>query len=92
MNKLCPTCGQPIHNWRLGVRLTPLKADIFDAIRSRGTHTINSLEIASQIGYDRPHVVTQHVGQINDLLEETDWRIEGTRGIHGGYRLVKRCR
>lgn len=90
MKIVCPSCGQPAPNLRLGIRLTALKADIFDAIKSRGSHQIKASEIASQIGYERPNVVKQHVLQINDMLEETDWRIESLRGKDGGFRLVKR--
>jgi hypothetical protein len=76
---------------RLGIRLTALKADIFDAIKSRGSHFIKASEIASQIGHRGPEItIRSHVTQINDLLEETDWRIEGLRGKDGGFRLVKR--
>ncbi len=91
MKQFCQCCGQPIANIRVGVRLTPLKADIFDAIKRRGPHWIKAAEIASQIGYSRnPSIIQTHVWQINDVLVETDWHIQGKRGYDGGFRLVKR--
>ena len=82
--KLCACCGQPLAEYRLGIRLTPLKARIFDAIKRRGSERIQAREIGN------PVTVKSHVWQINDLLEETDWRIDGLRGVHGGYRLERR--
>ncbi len=91
MKQFCQCCGQSIANIRVGVRLTPLKADIFDAIKRRGPHWIKAAEIASQIGYSRnPEIIKVHVSQINDTLVETDWHIQGERGRAGGYRLAKR--
>jgi hypothetical protein len=84
MSRVCPECGQPIAEHRLGVRLTPLKARIFDAIRRYGEERIKCAELGN------PRTVKAHVSQINDLLEETDWRIDGRRGRDGGYRLVRR--
>ena len=64
--KICSCCGQPLAEYRLGIRLTPLKARIFDAIKRRGSERIQAREIGN------PITVKSHVWQINDLLEETD--------------------
>jgi len=69
-------------DFRHGVRLTPLKARIFDLVARAGARGIDADEI-NRIAFDghsnRDNIKT-HVAQINDLLVETDYRIEGTRG------------
>lgn len=87
--KYCSECGQPLPPYRLGVRLTPLKAAIFDAVKRRGESgdRIHAKELLHLLR-EKSSVqgIKSHVWQINELLEDTAWRIDG----HGGYRLVKR--
>jgi hypothetical protein len=75
----CPQCGQTIAAIRLGVRLTPLKAAIFDQIKAAGDLGVTSIEIVADLYRDRravaPTTVKAHVNQINDLLVATDWRL-----------------
>lgn len=81
---VCPSCHQLIAEQRNGARLPPLKAAIFDAINASGDLGISSRElVSSEIYRDRrkPDVssIKSHIGQINDLLGETDWRIRSDR-------------
>jgi hypothetical protein len=68
---------------RLGVRMTPLKAAIFDRIKAAGDIGVTTTEIVSDLYRDRSPVeatkVKAHVNQINDLLVATDWRIRSDR-------------
>jgi hypothetical protein len=77
---ICPKCHRPITIERLGVRMTPLKARIIDAIKCSGDIGVTSEELRFDIyrGYAQlrvQSVVRVHIWQINDLLEETDWHI-----------------
>lgn len=63
--------------------MTPLKAAIFDRIKSAHTEGISSRELIADLYFDRRAVgvstIKAHVSQINDLLCETDWRIRSDR-------------
>jgi hypothetical protein len=88
----CAACGQIIHHERAGVRLTPMQAAIFDAIKSAGDAGVTSAEIVSGSVYrDRRPVssttIKAHVWQINELLEATDFIIVSDRR---GWFLVRR--
>jgi hypothetical protein len=78
MNVCCPHCHQTITAMRLGVRLTPRKAAIVDAIKAAGDIGISSEEL-KYVLWDRDTVcvdtVKAHIWQINEVLEETDWII-----------------
>jgi hypothetical protein len=81
---VCPACHQPIREMRLGVRLPPVKAAIVDAIKAAGDVGISSSELPFR------HVKS-HVCQINDILEETDFRIVASaRGASARWHLIKR--
>jgi hypothetical protein len=75
----CPHCHQSIATERFGVRLTPLKAAIFDRIKRSGDLGVASAELIVDLYRDRRPVesatIKAHVNQINDLLVSTDWRI-----------------
>ena len=43
--KLCPHCRQPLPEWRAGVRLSPLKAHIFDVIKRADSNGITIEDI-----------------------------------------------
>jgi hypothetical protein len=88
----CPHCGQPVLV-RFGVRLPPKKASILDMIQNitkgRGGIEAESLGWIFYPGEPK-RVATQrikaHVCQINDLLVETEWKIENSDGL---YRLTR---
>ena len=83
MTTCCPHCHQPIATERFGVRLTPLKAAIFDRIRRAGELGVTSVEIVSDLYVDRRPVssttIKAHAFQINEQLCATDWRIVSDR-------------
>jgi len=86
----CPTCHRPMPpETRAGVRLTPLKARIFDVVRRAGVDGISGADINAIIFGGRASLdtVKAHVWQINDLLEETGIAI---RGDGGSFRIVER--
>lgn len=62
--------------------MTPLKAQIVDAIKRSGDIGISSEELMYAL-WERDAVsadtVKAHVWQINSLLEETDWLIRSDR-------------
>src|SRR5262245_52069463 len=90
MSSRCAVCRQPIGMERAGVRLTPLKAGIFDAIKRAGDLGVTSTEIVRSPLYRdrRPYRgrrefgdegIKAHVWQINDLLENTPFVIVSDR-------------
>jgi hypothetical protein len=89
---ICPHCHQPIREIRLGVQLTPLKAAIVDRIKAAGDIGISTAEIISAVYRDRspikPTTIKVHIGQVNDLLVETDWRVRNDRRR---WFLCKEC-
>jgi hypothetical protein len=87
---VCPRCHQSVDDIRLGVRLTPLKAALFDRIKAAGDIGISTTEIIQEVYRDRSPIketaIKSHVNQINDLLAGTEWRIrsDGRRWfLHG---------
>jgi hypothetical protein len=91
MTQVCPTCGQEVLT-RHGVMLQRKKADILDAIEKYTKHdgiTIERLAWLIYPGTPRPTAIqrlTVHIGQINDLLAATDWRVVNRDGL---YRCAK---
>ena len=79
----CPECKQRITTERLGVRLPPLKAAIFDRIKTAGVLGVTSEEIIADLYSDRRTVsattIKAHIFQVNELLVETDWYIRSDR-------------
>jgi hypothetical protein len=80
---VCPHCHQQIAHERLGVRLTPLKAAIVDAIKRAGDLGVSSDALVFDLYFDRRPISTRtvkaHVFQINDALEATDYCIVSDR-------------
>ena len=89
----CPCCHQPLPQIREGVRLSPLKAHIFDVI-ARASHDGVMLEHVNAICFDgrsNPRNIRMHIYQINDALAGTDVYITGGgAGMKGFFRLVRR--
>lgn len=90
MNKCCETCGQDISSFRFGVRLSPKRLDLFDAVRYQPGVTQRELFSRLYPGrdYDHKHdksVISTHVAQINDLYAATDIKIVGFQ--YSGYRV-----
>lgn len=82
---ICPCCKRPLPEMRLGVRISPLKARIFDAVKRAGTTRISGADLIAALGLDMtPRTLKVHVNQINNAIEDTGKRISG----RGGYRLT----
>jgi hypothetical protein len=84
-NKLtCPHCGQPLSEVRVGIRLPPLKAMIFDAIKAAGADGITSHGVISSVYQTRKKpaiaAVKSHIWQMNDALEGTNFVIISQSG------------
>jgi hypothetical protein len=78
----CHYCGASLAEHRLGVRLTPIKARVFDLIMHAGREGIDAdtINILAFDGRATRTTIKAHVNQINDLLAGTDYRIKGVRG------------
>jgi hypothetical protein len=80
---VCQRCHQSVDDIRLGVRLTPLKAGLFDRIKAAGDIGISTTEIIQEVYRDRSPIketaIKSRVNQINDLLAGTEWRIRSDR-------------
>jgi hypothetical protein len=93
MKMLCPHCGQALPETRLGVRLTPLKASIFDLVKRAGPDGILSSELQARIGTKTRASLKSHIWQINDAIGEVGYRIVNDRmRLDGGscYNLLRR--
>lgn len=101
MERRCPYCDQTLPEFRLGVRLPPLKARIFDLVLRGGKDGIPSDDLRALayngnapngkgIRAERGHkTLGSHIQQINELLEDTGYRI--ICSSHS-YRLERRVR
>jgi hypothetical protein len=87
----CPHCRQPLGEVRLGVRFPALKVRMFDLIEGAGADGIDTLDLID-IAFDGQSTIQNihnHVKQMNDMLNGTEWRISGANP-RGQYRLVRR--
>jgi DNA-binding winged helix-turn-helix (wHTH) protein len=85
----CNYCGQELPEIRLGVRLTPLKARIFDLIQRGGEDGIDRRDLFDIVyaGEDvQRTVLKSHIHQINEEIEDAGYRIVG----HSVARLARR--
>lgn len=93
MTPLCPHCRQPLINTRLGVRLSPIKMRIFDAVERAGDGGVTraALELLLYDHMVSDKTVKAHIWGINEMLAHTDVRIRSDRsGRAATYRLVNR--
>ena len=89
VGRTCPHCGQLLAEYRLGVRLSPTKARIFDIVARAGDNGIMPNDLFALVftsGQVRG-TLAAHMWQINETLEEVGYRIKG--GKHGCYYLGK---
>jgi hypothetical protein len=70
--EFCPTCGQVVRNKRLGVYLSPRRAEIVDMVR--GHAGIRQIEIARRLGITDDNV-RSHVYHTNRDLLDSGWHI-----------------
>lgn len=94
MKMICSHCGQPLPEKRLGVRLTPLKARIFDLVKRAGPAGIFSDDLLAMVfpkGRKRG-TLKSHIWQINELIADEGYRIKNDYMKDDGgscYILVK---
>jgi hypothetical protein len=91
----CKECGQPLPEVRLGIRLTPLQALVFDAIEG-STDGIDSCLVLERFRAVRPDTsrksIHVYVCHLNELLEGTGYRINKYRNegeLYWVYYLEK---
>lgn len=75
----CPLCKRPITTIRGGVRLSKMKAEMFDVILTRPGISLRELtrKFYGVETRNKQHVVRTHINQMNDLFAETDINIRG---------------
>ncbi len=91
----CHYCGSPLPEIRLGVRLTPLKARIFDLVQRAGVDGIDRRELfdicfGDTDAHERTNkgkfpTLKAHIHQINEAIEDSGYKIVG----HSVARLVR---
>ena len=87
-SKKCRLCGQAQPEIRLGVRLTPFKARLFDLVQRGSVDGISSDDLFSLLypdGGGSRQTLKAHVWQINEMIADEGYRIEGSGS---SYRLV----
>lgn len=92
MPRTCQKCGQSLPDVRLGSKLTPLKAMIFDIIKHAGNNGIEWGDLFEMVWKDQPthrrKALKAHIWQINDLIEDSGWKIVGRQYYGCVYRLI----
>src|SRR5262245_58822954 len=69
--RYCPQCGKPIPEERLGLKFTPLKARIFDAINRAGPDGISGYQLVNDLNLPvTQNTLKAHIWQINEQLAE----------------------
>jgi hypothetical protein len=90
MTLTCPHCGQRVL-LRLGVHLSPRRADVFDAIARQSKYGgIQGRALSAMFGGVR--CVRVHISDINKLVRAKGWEIVCEREgcARGFYRLRRR--
>jgi hypothetical protein len=78
--RCCHYCGQTLPEMRLGVRLTALKARIFDLVQRGGIGGIDREDLFDIVFGDSDVArsnLKSHISQINELIEDSGYRIAG---------------
>ena len=87
--RCCNYCGQTLPETRMGVRLTALKARIFDIVQRAGVDGISSSDLFDMVyteGDTSLETLKAHIWQINDVIRDEGYAIRGTDRY---YRLCK---
>jgi len=78
IRRKCKECGQPLPEIRLGLRLTPLQALVFDTIAS-GASGLDSCLVLERFRAVKPDAsrktIHVYVCQLNELLDGTGYRV-----------------
>lgn len=90
VKRICECCGQSLQDVRGGVKLTPLKARIYDLIKGRPGITRKELceLIYGTVSEGRMFTIGSHVKQIRDKFVATDITVRAAP--YYGYRIAKR--
>lgn len=89
----CPTCHQSIAIERAGVRLSPLKAAIYDAIRAAGDMGISTDGLIMLVRDRCDHHITSnntikaHIHQLREYLVDSGQTIVCDRGRPALWRI-----
>jgi len=83
--RLCPYCGSALPDYRLGIKLTPLKARIYDYVQNAGHSGLPMQILAEALGLTYASTKS-HIAQINAAINGRGYRLYG-RG--GTVRLVQ---
>ena len=89
MKRICECCGQPLQDVRGGVKLTPMKARIFDLIKARPGITKKELCMAVYDTVSEARILTigAHVQQLREKFEATNLTIKAVQ--YSGYRITR---
>lgn len=92
MIRRCHYCGHELPEIRHGARLTPLKARIYDLVQRGGPDGIMRSDLIDIVGEEvfSHQTLKAHIHQINEVIEESGYRIVVGRGmiLGGVVRLV----
>jgi hypothetical protein len=89
----CPYCNQVLPEFRLGVRFpNGVKARIFDLVQRGGVDGIpcdelHGIVFGGRIRQPVTKTLKAHINQINELIEDSGYRISGRSGA---YRLSRK--
>ena len=89
----CNSCGQILPEMRLGVRLTAFKARLFDLVQRGGIDGISAEDLFSLLypeGGDSRRTLKAHIWQINELIADEGYRIEGRGSFYSLVNMRKR--
>jgi len=90
----CDHCGQALPEVRFGVRLTAFKARLFDLVQRGGIDGISSADLYSLLypdGGGSRQTLKAHVWQINELIADEGYRIDGRGSAYRLFNMRKRA-
>jgi hypothetical protein len=88
----CPGCGQLVL-LRLGVHLSPRRADVFDAIQRQSKCGGIRADALAGMFAKSPACMKVHINQINKLLAAKGWQIICQReGCSKGFYRIRRIK
>lgn len=90
MTLYCAKCGQRVL-LRLGVLLSPTRADVFDAIQRQSKYGGIRVDTLAHMFAKTPACMKVHINHINKILRPKHWEIVCERqGSSKGFYKVKR--
>jgi hypothetical protein len=99
----CPYCNQTLPEFRLGVKLAPIKAALYDLVCRAGQEGIDSADLFALLYADdrrkwsrdngrQYSALKAHIAQLNNEIAHAGYRIVSARAgnVNGRYRLERR--